>query len=221
MSNHPPNFKLAFFWTDDFAPSRFYSFQRICDMDSDLDNVINRPSVAKALASFVQHNFKLNNEVFGSRAHSQEAKNLRLKLADELKAATLKVSELESKLEAALESAQKVSDLESMMAVALKEFEAKNYEIKEKDSKIKELQELNAKLEEEKKATFEIIEGEKARLLEEFKTKKDHFVDMHLGKLEAEFIEKWQARLEEEEDKLEAEKKVEAPGAAGGEASTL
>ena len=35
----------------------------------------------------------------------------------------------------------------------------------------KELEELNAKLEEEKKATFEIIEGEKARLLEEFKTK--------------------------------------------------
>ena len=82
--------------------------------------------------------------------------------------------------------------------------------------------------------TFEVIEGEKARLLEEFKTKKDHAVDMvmyliwvnnpdldisFLANLETKFITKWQARLEEEEFKLEAKEVAEASGAASGETS--
>ena len=29
MPNHPPNFKLAFFWTDGLAPSKFYLFSQI------------------------------------------------------------------------------------------------------------------------------------------------------------------------------------------------
>ena len=91
-----------------------------------------------------------------------------------------------------------MSELESKL-------EAKDSDIKEKDSRIKELQELNAKLEGEKTATFDIIEGEKARLLEEFKAKKDHVIDMaiyriwvnnpeldtsFLETLEAEFIDR-------------------------------
>ena len=69
----------------------------------------------QAFAAFVQHNFKLNNEVATSRAHAQEARDAQLKLADELKAmrleaaageaAILKVSEQELKLKDALEIA--------------------------------------------------------------------------------------------------------------------
>ena len=75
-------------------------------------------------------------------SYAQESKNLQLKLADEFKAAR-------SKLEA---------EIEKLKA-----------ELKEKSSRVEELEKLNAKLEEEKKATFEIMEGEKAHLLEEFK----------------------------------------------------
>ena len=69
----------------------------------------------QAFTAFAQLNFKLNNEVYARQTYTQEVKNLQIKLADELKVATLKTSELESKLE------------------------AKDSDIKEKDSRIKEL----------------------------------------------------------------------------------
>ncbi|XP_062115046.1 uncharacterized protein LOC133829198 [Humulus lupulus] len=112
--------------------------------------------LTSAVAAFAQLKYKLNNEVHSSLSYAQEAKTLQIKLTDELKATE---SELKSKLE------------------------AKDSEIRKRDSKIKELEELNAKLEEEKKATFDIIEGEKARLLEEFKRKKDHAIDMAMYRI--------------------------------------
>ncbi|XP_062103828.1 uncharacterized protein LOC133814944 [Humulus lupulus] len=135
--------------------------------------------------------------------------NNELKLADEFKAA-------KSKLEAELE-----------------EKNSRIKELEEENSRVKELKKLNAKLEEEKKATFDIMEGEKARLLEEFKQKKDRAVDMamykiwannvdldtsFLGTLEDELLAKWQARLEAKEVEEEAEKAKEMPDAAGGDA---
>ena len=143
-------------------------------------------------------------------SYTQEVKNLQIKLADELKAAKLTMSELESKLE------------------------AKDSEIKERDSRIKELEELNAKLEEEKKATFDILKGEKACLLGEFKQKKDHAVDMamyriwannvdlttsFLDNLEDEFLKRWQAQLDKEDARDEAEEAAEKFGAADEDVS--
>ncbi|XP_062075872.1 uncharacterized protein LOC133779999 [Humulus lupulus] len=214
------------------------------EMDSDLDNVLNKPMVSKALVFFVQHNFMLNNEVPASREIPQETRDAQLRLEDELKTMKLdvaardatiqKVYELKSKLEVALKEVQKVPDLKLMLAVTLKEVEAKNSEIMEKNSEIKEIRELNAKMEEEKKMTFKVIEGEKAHLLEEFKNKKDRAVDMamyliwvsnldldtsFLANLEADFIAKRQARLEEEEARLEAEEATEAARAATRETS--
>ncbi|XP_062078266.1 uncharacterized protein LOC133782862 isoform X2 [Humulus lupulus] len=182
-----------------------------------------------AFAAFVQQKFKLNIEVLASQAHAHEAKNLQLKVIDEVKVAMLKVSEFQKKLEVALASSQRVSNLKSTMVVTLKEVEAKNSEIKEKESKIRELQELNAKLEEDKNATFDIIKGEKAHLLEEIKKKKDHVVDMamyhiwvnnpdldtsFLDNLEAKFVERWQTRLDEEDARAEVEETARASGAA-------
>ena len=126
-----------------------------------------------------------------------------------------------------MKEVQRIPEIESKL-------EATSKEIEVQDSEIKKIWELNGKLEEENKMTFEVIEGEKARLLEEFKTKKDRTVDMEmyqiwvnnpnldtsfLSNLETDFIAKWQARLEEEEAILEAEEAVEAPGAAAGETS--
>ncbi|XP_062103317.1 uncharacterized protein LOC133814364 [Humulus lupulus] len=179
------------------------------EIDSDLDNVLNRSMASKAskhqrasqkegrpskmpkktevapLASVPLYSSQVVKPTSDVRLRTTnepvEARDAQLRLEDELKAAKLevaardaaiqKLSELESRLEVALKEAQKVPDLESTLEVTLKEVEAKNFEIKE-------IQELNAKLEEEKKMTFDVIEGEKARLLEEFKTKKDRAVDM-------------------------------------------
>ena len=106
-------------------------------------------------------------------------------------------------------------------------------EIKEKDSRIKEPEELNANLKEEEKATFDIIEGEKACLLEEFHQKEDRAVDMTmyrirannadldtsiLDTLEDEFLARWQAHLEAEDVEEEAEKAKEKSDTARGDA---
>ena len=127
--------------------------------------------------------------------------------------------------------AQESKDLQLKLADEFKAARSKlEAEIKEKNSRIEELEKLNAKLEEEKKATFEIIEGEKARLLEEFKQRKDRAVDMamyriwasnadldtsFLGTFKDELLAKWKARLEAEDAekaKEDAEKaKEDAP----------
>ncbi|XP_062110845.1 uncharacterized protein LOC133822497 [Humulus lupulus] len=128
---------------------------------------------------------------------AQEAKDLQLKLSDELKATKEKVEAGAEELKA------RSSELEKMNA-RLAELEQENARVKE----------TNAKLEEEKAATFEIMEGEKSRLLEEFKEKMDRAVDMamyriwannvdldtsFLGPLEAKLVAQWQARLDDEE----------------------
>ena len=134
-------------------------------------------------------------------SYAQELKELQLKLADDFKATR-------SKLEAEIEKVK--------------------VELKEKSSRVEELEKINAKLEEEKKATYEVMEDAKARLLEEFKQRKDRAVDMamyriwannadldmsFLGTFEDELLAKWQARLEAEEAAREdAEKaKEDAP----------
>ncbi|XP_062099777.1 uncharacterized protein LOC133805619 [Humulus lupulus] len=158
-----------------------------------------------------------------SKALAQEARDAQFKLKDDLKAARLefaardvaiqKIPELESRLEATLKEVQRIPEIESKL-------EATSKEIEVRDSEIRKIQKLNAKLKEEKKMTFEVIEGEKARLLEEFKTKKDRVVHMamyqiwinntdldtsFLANLEIEFIARWHARLEKEEARLEVE----------------
>ncbi|XP_062115001.1 uncharacterized protein LOC133829082 [Humulus lupulus] len=150
-----------------------------------------------ALAVSAQLNYKLNNEIHSSRSYAQEAKDLQLKLNDELKATKAKVETGAEELRA------KSSKLEKLNA-RLPELEEENARVKE----------TNAKLEEEKAATFEIMEGEKSRLLEEFKEKKDRAIDMamyriwannvdldtsFLGPLEAKLVAQWQARLDDEE----------------------
>ncbi|XP_062114829.1 uncharacterized protein LOC133828076 [Humulus lupulus] len=87
-------------------------------------------------------------------------------------------------------------------------------ELEKANARLAELEKANAKLKEEKAATFEIIESEKARLLAEYKEKKDKAVDQamyriwasnanldtsFLGSFEEGFVAKWQARLDAEE----------------------
>ncbi|XP_062083387.1 uncharacterized protein LOC133789611 [Humulus lupulus] len=150
-------------------------------------------------------------------SYTQESKGLQLKLANEFKAA-------KSKLEAELkEKSSRVEELEML-----------NTELREKSARAEELEKLNAKLVEDKKVTFEIMEGEKARLLEEFKQRKDRAVDMtmymiwannvdldtsFLGSFEDELLAKWQAWPEAEEAaQEEAEKAKEGSSAAKGDA---
>ena len=105
-----------------------------------------------------------------------------------------------------------MSELEVTLAMTLKEVENKNVELKV-------LQEQNAKLEGEKATTFDIIKGEK-----------DHVVDMEmyriwvnnpeldtsfLDTLEAEFVDRWQTRLDKEDAMLKAEEIAGTLGAAG------
>ena len=47
--------------------------------------------VCQTLAVSAQLNYKLNNEIHSSRSYAQEAKDLQLKLSDELKATKAKV----------------------------------------------------------------------------------------------------------------------------------
>ena len=142
------------------------------------------------LAVSAQLNYKLNNEVHSSKSYAQEAKDLQLKLSDELKATKAK------------------------METEVEQLKAKTAKLEKLNARLVKLEKINAKLEEEKAATFEIMEGEKARLLAEFKEKKDRAVDLamyriwasnanldtsFLGSFEEELVAKWQARLDEEE----------------------
>ncbi|XP_062099281.1 uncharacterized protein LOC133805186 [Humulus lupulus] len=151
---------------------------------------------AASLAFTAQLNYKLNNEIHSSKSHAQEAKDLHLKASDDLKAAN-------AKLEA---GAKERED----MATELGKLKT---ELKEHKKEITRLQETNKKLEEEKAATFDIMEDEKARLLAEYKEKKDQAVDSamyrmwaynedldtsFLGPHEATLLDRWNARLEME-----------------------
>ncbi|XP_062099723.1 probable aquaporin NIP5-1 [Humulus lupulus] len=99
-----------------------------------------------------------------SKALAQESRDAQLRLADELKVAQQEIASRDIAL-------RNMSKLEATLTMTMKEVENKN-------SELKALREQNTKFEEEKVATFDIFEGEKARLLEEFKAKKDHAVDM-------------------------------------------
>ena len=122
--------------------------------------------VCQALAVDAQLNYRLNNEVHSSMTLAQEEKDLQLKLSDELKSTKAKVEA------GAKELKVKISDLQKQNA-KLSELEKENARVKE----------VNAKLEEEKAVTVEIIESEKAHLLEEFKEKKDRVVDLAMYRI--------------------------------------
>ena len=92
-------------------------------------------------------------------SYAQELKDLQLKLSDELKAT-------KAKMEAEAE-----------------QLKAKTAELEKVNARLVELEKINAKLEEEKAITFEIMEGEKTRLLEEFKEKKDRAVDLAMYRI--------------------------------------
>ena len=83
--------------------------------------------------------------------------------------------------------AQELRNLQLKMADELKaaktEVEAKTAELEKVNARLAELERANAKLEEEKAATFEIMENEKARLLTEFKEKKDKAVDLAMYRI--------------------------------------
>ncbi|XP_062111863.1 uncharacterized protein LOC133823227 isoform X1 [Humulus lupulus] len=81
---------------------------------------------------------------------------------------------LNNEVHSIMSYAQESKNLQLKLA---KELKAPKSELKEKDSRIKEIEEMNAKLEAEKEDTFEILEGEKACLLEEFKQKKNHAIE--------------------------------------------
>ncbi|XP_062075438.1 uncharacterized protein LOC133779500 [Humulus lupulus] len=163
-------------------------------------------SLNEAFIHFVQHSFILKSKVRACKAHAQEARDAQLRVEDNLKNARLQIEVRDAEI-------KRIPELESKLEATLKKVETRDF-------KIRRIRELNVKLEEEKKMTFEVIEGEKAFLLEEFKTKKDPTVDMALYQIwannpdldmsfladrETEFITKWQARLEEEEARLDAE----------------
>ena len=156
----------------------------------------------QSLAFTAQLNYKLNNEIHSSKSHAQEAKNLHLKASDDLKAAN-------AKLEA---GAKERED----MATELGKLKT---ELEEHKKEITQLQETNKKLEEDKAATFDIMEDAKARLLAEYKEKKEQVVDSamyrmwaynedldtsFLGPHEATLLDRWNARLEAEEAAREA-----------------
>ncbi|XP_062119452.1 uncharacterized protein LOC133833838 [Humulus lupulus] len=109
---------------------------------------------AATLAVSAQLNYKLNNEIHSSKSYAQEAKDLQLKLSDDLRAANAKHEAGAEELKA------KASKLEKLNA-RLAELENENTR----------LQEANKKLGEDKAATFNIIKGEKARLLAEQREK--------------------------------------------------
>ena len=162
-------------------------------------------SFFQALAFTAQLNYELNNEVHSSRTHAQEAKDLHLRANDDLKAAN-------AKLEAVVKEREEMA----------KELGKLKNELEEQKRDNIQLRETNKKLEEDKTATFDLIEDVKARLTAEYKEKKDKAVDSamyrmwayneeldtsFLGPHEAPLLERWNARLEEEEaEQLEKEK---------------
>ena len=192
---------------------------------------IDGPSVnddfflCQTLAVSAQLNYKLNNEIHSSKSYAQEAKDLHLKASDDLKAAN-------AKLEAGAEELKaKASELEKLNT-RLAELEKENARLAELEKENTRLQEANKKLKEDQAATFDIIEGEKARLLAEYKEKKDQAVDSamyrmwannedldtsFLGPHEATLLDRWNARLEKEEaaqlEKEEAAREAVSEGA--------
>ncbi|XP_062079803.1 uncharacterized protein LOC133784499 [Humulus lupulus] len=165
-----------------------------------------------SLAFTAQLNYRLNNEIHSSKSYAQEAKDFQLKASGDLKAEN-------DKLEAGAEELKaKASELEKLNT-RLAELEKENARLAELDKENARLQEDNKKLQEDQAATFDIIEGEKARLLAEYKEKKDQAVDSpmyrmwannedldtsFLGHLEAKLLDEWNARLEVEEAAREA-----------------
>ena len=122
--------------------------------------------------------------------------------------------------------AQASRDLQLKTADELKdskaELEKVKAELEQVKTRLAKLERANAKLEKEKAATFEIMENEKARLLDEFKEQKEKAVDQamykiwvdnadldtsFLGPLEAKYVERWNARLEASEAAREAAQK--------------
>ena len=132
---------------------------------------------------------------------AQESRDLQLKMTDELKDSKTELENVKTRL----------AELEKAKA-----------ELEQAKTRLAELEKANAKLEEEKAATFEIMESEKARLLDEFKEKKERAVDQamykiwvdnadldtnFLGPLKAKYVERWNARLEASEAAREAAQK--------------
>ncbi|XP_062094039.1 uncharacterized protein LOC133800082 [Humulus lupulus] len=183
-------------------------------MDPDLDNILNQHVASRgnkchwALITFFQYNYVLNHEVTTSKVHAQDARDAQLRAEDDLKKAR-----------------QEQETAQHGMEATQREPEMIRREVEAKETEIKRIQELNSKLEEDKKMNFEFIESEKAHLLDEFKTKKDHAFDMVMYRIwttnpdldtsflsikETEYVNRFQARLEEEEVRLEAQEAAEA-----------
>ena len=165
----------------------------------------------QALVVSAQLNYKLTNEVQTSLSLAQKSKDLELKMADELK---------DSK-----------SELEKMKT-RLEELEKSNAELEQAKTC---LEKANAKLEEEKSVTFDFMESEKARLLDEYKEQKEKAVDQamyklwadnadldtsFLGPLEATYVERWNARLEASVAAREAAQKDSHAIRPGGSGDT-
>ncbi|XP_062098726.1 uncharacterized protein LOC133804595 isoform X2 [Humulus lupulus] len=137
----------------------------------------------------------------------------------ELSAAALVVSaqlnyKLTNEVQTSLNLAQKSKDLELKMIDELKdsksEIERLKTRLEELEKSNAELEKAKAKLEEEKSATFDFMESEKTRLLDEAKEQREKAVDQamyklwadnddldtsFLGPLEATYVERWNARL--------------------------
>ncbi|XP_062100774.1 uncharacterized protein LOC133806695 [Humulus lupulus] len=121
---------------------------------------------------------------------AQKSKDLQLKMADELKDSKTELEKVKTRLV---------------------ELEKTKAELEQAKTRLAELEKANAKLKEDKAATFDIMESEKARLLDEFKEQKEKAIDQamykiwvdnadldtsFLGPLEAKYVERWNARLE-------------------------
>ena len=135
--------------------------------------------------------------------------------------------------------AQKSKDLELKMVDELKdsksELEKLKTRLEELEKSNAELEKANAKLEEEKSVTFDFMESEKARLLDEYKEQKEKAVDQamyklwadnadldtsFLGPLEATYVERWNARLEASEAAREVAQKDSHAIRPGGSGAT-
>ncbi|XP_062104852.1 uncharacterized protein LOC133816306 [Humulus lupulus] len=132
--------------------------------------------LSSAFLTFIQHNYILNQEVATSKVHAQEARDAQLRAKDDLKKARLEMEAARREVEAKDAEIKTVQELDATLEATRKEVEARDIDIRRVQGK-------NAKLEEDKKTTFEFIESENACLLEEFRTKKDHIVDMAMYRI--------------------------------------
>ncbi|XP_062083096.1 uncharacterized protein LOC133789303 isoform X2 [Humulus lupulus] len=87
---------------------------------------------------------------------------------------------LTNEVHTSMSLAQESRDLQLKTADELKDSKAELEKVK---TRLAELEKANAKLEEEKAATFEIMESEKARILNEFKENKEKAVDQAMYKI--------------------------------------